>query len=218
MLVGMAAMLATSHIGTSTRVYGLSAYAALAVALVAAVMLDRRRTRKRGHFTLTSTPRLRVVPATRKRVDGFLAICDPVTIGRMDWTADDAAKLAAQFQSGHREASLVLERRTTRVIGCVISKRVHNSLLLLGWIGPEYRRQGYGSELLDRLCTDAFAAGCRSVMLGLPAADPDLVPFVEQRQFIATGTQKIVSLHDAFLNTLSYRRMAPGFEPKEQST
>ncbi len=59
------------------------AYAGLGVALCVAVKLDARRVRKRGLLMLTSTPRLRVVPATHKRVEGFNAICDPVTVGHM---------------------------------------------------------------------------------------------------------------------------------------
>ena len=216
-LLAMVVLLVTSGIEGSTRVYGLVAYAALGLALCVAVKLDARRVRKRGHLTLTSTPRLRVVPATLKRIEGFTAICDPVTVGHMGWTADDVTKLSAQFKAGRPAVRLVLERRTSRVIGCVMPKRVGNGFIIVGWIGAEYRRQGYGSELLDQMCADAFAAGCRSVLIAVPAADPQLAPFLAQRQFVAAGTHKLLSLHDTLIDTLTYRRMPAGEVPQETS-
>lgn len=113
---------------------------------------------------------------------------------------------------------LVLERRTSRVVGCVMPKRVGNGFIIVGWIGSEYRRQGYGSEKLDRMCADAFAAGCRSVLVAVPAFDPQLAPFLQYRQFVAAGTHKLLSLHDTLIDTLTYRRMPEGVVAQEASS
>ena len=68
--------------------------------LVAGSVRDWRLTRKNGYLTLTSTTRLRVVPATRKRVEGFVSVCDPVTMEAFQWTEDDVHKLRLQVESG----------------------------------------------------------------------------------------------------------------------
>lgn len=217
-LLAMVILLMTSGIEGSTRVYGLVAYAGLGVALCVTVKLDGRRVRTRRQLKLTATPRLRVVPASRQRVQGFNAICDPVTVGHIGWTDDDVAKLGAQFKTGQLPVGLVLERLTSRVVGCVMPKRVGNGLVVVGWIGIEHRRQGYGSELLDQLCADAFAAGCRSVLIAVPAADPQLAPFLEHRQFVAAGTHQLLSLHDTLIDTLTFRRMPEGVVAQETST
>jgi L-amino acid N-acyltransferase YncA len=184
--------------------------AVAALALGAAVVRDLRRAREFGRVTLTSTPRLRVVPAIRSRLDGFISICDPETTGAMGWTAADVAKVCAQVESGRTTMKLVVDRPAGRVIGCVIPGPARDTFTFAGWIGTEHRRQGYGSELLDLLCADAFAAGCRSVLIAFPASNPALVPFFEQRQFVATGTHKLLSLHNTLIDMLVYRRMPPG--------
>jgi hypothetical protein len=183
--------------------------AGLGFMLVTGSVRDWRLTRKNGYLTLTSTRRLRVVPATRKRVEGFVSVCDPVTMEAFQWNEDDVHKLRLQVESGRTPLRLVIDRPAGRVIGCVIPAISGTTLTLTGWIGVEHRRQGYGSELLELVCADAFRAKCRSVLVGVPASDRVLASFMEQHKFVATGSNKLLSLHDTQIDIVLYRRISP---------
>jgi GNAT superfamily N-acetyltransferase len=128
-------------------------------------------------------------------------------MNHLGWTPEDVSKMSEQVASGHGPARLVLDRVTGRPLGCVLAHRVYDTLTIVGWIGVPYRRQGYGSEALEFLCLEAFAGGCRSVLVALPASNPELVPFVEQRRFVPTGTHQFVNHHDEVMDTVLYRRV-----------
>ena len=153
------------------------------------------------------TPRLRIISGDRQRGGDFVALCDPATMAAIGWTPADVGRRCSQFESGSGLIRLVTERLTGRAIGCVVGGRVGDTFSLLGWVGTEFRRQGFGSEALEVLCTDAFASGCRSVLMAIPTSDPGLVPFVEQHQFVNTGSHQMLSHDDAVIDTLLYRRL-----------
>lgn len=153
-----------------------------------------------------ATPRLRIVPGKPSLMGDFVELCDPETMHAIGWTTEDVSSMATQVGSGRGPVRLVVVRDTGRTVGCVVPQRVGDALTLLGWIGTEHRRQGYGSEVLEFLCAHAFVDGCRSVTVAIPVSSPDLVPFLEQRDFVTTGSHQILNHHEELIDCLLYRR------------
>lgn len=153
------------------------------------------------------TARLRIVPGNRALVAGFVSVCDPTTMEHLGWGPDDVASMCHQVGSGAGRARLVVDRGTGQVVGCVLTGEVGATLTIVGWIGTSHRRQGYGTEVLESLCAHARLSGSISVLLALPTANPELVPFVERRQFVATGSHQLLNHHKARIDTVLYRRL-----------
>ena len=139
------------------------------LALVGAAVHHSPMTRwvRRRRSAEMSSAVLQVVSATRRRLDGFRTICDRATMADLGWTSADVDSMCAQMKSGRTDVSLVVNRSADQVVGCVISARTGATLTLVGWIGVEHRCKGYGTDLLDLVCADAFADGCSSVLIAL---------------------------------------------------
>jgi RimJ/RimL family protein N-acetyltransferase len=143
-----------------------------------AALLAIRKVRPTWLVRVAHAPRLGVIetartrcrPARRSDAEALSATMDAEMLETNGWGPSELAsdaKLVADPGRYPMVRKLVIEDRSTGEVLGAVTLTAADGGVQLGWhLGPRARRQGYGSEVVDAVCTAAFRAGVDVLSFG----------------------------------------------------